>query len=153
MNLYHKNSYYEGLLQDFYGGAKGCFSAFMHFFYQFNQSLVYQECEKELFEKLYNFELENCKMLSKMILSLGGDNKYYSSSKRFLSGINIDYIKNFEQVLRLDIEILEVSVIDAKRLIAKIDNKNIKNELNEILKNKKNELKILKDKYLQIKNI
>ncbi|MDE6583455.1 MAG: hypothetical protein K2K31_02260, partial [Clostridia bacterium] len=62
--FYQINSYYQGLVQNYYGGASGCFSAFMHFFYQYNQSLVFAPEFSEIFEKLYQLELENCSILS-----------------------------------------------------------------------------------------
>lgn len=143
------NSYYEGLIQNFYGGAKGCFSAFMHFFYQYNQSLVYAEEYAEIFEMLYKCELENCTVLSKILIKMGGDNKYYSCARKFLSGYNVDYVKNFSKIFLIDIEILEINIIELKGLILKIENKEIKDELKNVLTNKKNSLKILKEFYFK----
>ena len=86
-----KNSYYEGLLQDLFCGNDGFFTIFMHFLYQYNQIFVfYPKFEKE-FEKLFQTEIEICNILSKIIIEMGGDAKYYSSTKKFLNG-NIDYI-------------------------------------------------------------
>ena len=73
-NIIKVNSYYEGLIQNFYAGAKGCFSAFMHFFYQYNQSVVYGAEYSDCFKLLYETELENCKILSELLLMMGGDN-------------------------------------------------------------------------------
>lgn len=143
------NSYYEGLIQNFYAGAKGCFSAFMHFFYQYNQSIVYATQFTDCFRDLYEAELENCQILSEMLLKMGGDNKYYSSSRKFLSGYNVDYVKNFDKIFLCDIEILEINIIEVKNMIYKIDNKTINDNLKKILNNKKNSLKKLKENYFK----
>ena len=123
------NSYYEGLIQNLYGGAEGCFSAFMHFFYQHNQCEVFYPEYSCCFEKIYQLELENCELLSKVLLRMAGDNKYYSSSRKFLSGYNVDYVKNFDKVFLYDIELLEINIIEVKSMIYKIENKVIKEKL------------------------
>ena len=151
--FYKQNSYYEGLLQNYYCGKKGCFAAFMTFFYQYNQSLVFSKELSMCFKRLYEIELENCQILSELILRIGGDNKYYSNSKKFLSGYNVDYIKNFDKAFLSDVEMLEVGEIQVKDLILKIENGRIKNKLKQILFNKKNELKILKENYFKNKII
>lgn len=149
-DFFKTNSYYEGLIQNLLGGSKGCFSVFMHFFYQYNQSRVFFDdwvpCFKTLFEK----ELENCQILSELILKLGGDNKYFSSSRKFLSGNNIEYLKNSSKIFLLDVELLEIGVLETKSLINKIEDGDIRFFLNMILKNKKQELKILKENYFKI---
>ena len=148
-NIIKVNSYYEGLIQNFYAGARGCFSAFMHFFYQYNQSVVYGAEYSDCFKLLYETELENCKILSELLLMMGGDNKYYSSSRKFLSGYNVDYVKNFDKVFLYDIELLEINIIEVKSMIYKIENKVIKEKLKIILNNKKNSLKNLKENYFK----
>ena len=146
---YNSNSYYMGLVQNLYAGAKGCFSAFMHFFYQYNQSLAYQPELSLCFKCLYESELENCQILSKVLLNMGGDNKYYSSMKKYLSGYNVDYVKNVSKVFLLDVELLEYNMIGLKSTIAKVDNLDIKECLKQVLANKKKSLKILKEKYFK----
>lgn len=148
-NLYKTNSYYEGLLQNFFAGSDGCFAVFMHFFYQYNQSAVYFPQFEECFKILYMTELENCQILSQILIKMGGDNKFYSSSRKFLSGNNVDYIKNISKIFLLDIELLEVNILEVKGIICKIDNQNIKKELVSILQNKKDSLKILKENYFK----
>ncbi len=149
-NVYDINSYYEGLIQNIYAGAKGCFSAFMHFFYQYNQSRIFQAEYATCFKFLFSCELENCQILSEILLKMGGDNKYYSNSKKFLSGYNVDYVKNFSQIFVLDIEILESHIIELKNLIDKIDNAQIKQDLRQILTNKKKQLKVLKENFFKL---
>ncbi|MDE6583046.1 MAG: hypothetical protein K2K31_00125, partial [Clostridia bacterium] len=122
----------------------------MHFFYQYNQIHFFAPEFSEIFEKLYQLELENCSILSEIILKMDGDNKYYSSSKKFISGYNVDYIKNFSKIFLADIEFLEVNIIEVKNLINKIDNVKIKEKLKKILKNKRFSLNFLKEKYFKL---
>ena len=117
--------------------------------HQYNQSMVYAQNLTEMFKKLYETELENCSILSKILIKMGGDNKYYSCSRKFLSGYNVDYVKNFSKIFLTDIELLEVNIIELKGLILKIENSAIKNELTIVLSNKKNSLKILKENYFK----
>lgn len=148
-NVFKQNSYYEGLIQNYFGGAKGCFSAFMHFFYQYNQSLFCCKEYSTLFQELYKTELENCEILSQILLKMGGDSKYYSSSRKFLSGYNVDYVKNFAKIFLNDIEMLEINVLENKSLILKIEDSQIRDWLKKILENKKKSLKILRENYFK----
>lgn len=149
-DFFKTNSYYEGLIQNLLGGSKGCFSVFMHFFYQYNQSRVFFDDWAPCFKTLFEKELENCQILSELILKLGGDNKYFSSSRKFLSGNNIEYLKNSSKIFLLDVELLEIGILETKSLINKIEDGDIRFFLNLILKNKKQELKILKENYFKI---
>lgn len=148
--FYKENSYYQGLIQNFYGGKSGCFRVFMNFFYQYEQSLVFDENLSELFQMLYKTELENCVILSKILLKTSSDCKFFSSGRKFLSGYDVDYTKNFSQIFLNDIELLEVGVIEVKNIISKIENLNTKAELGKILKNKKIELRVLRENYLKM---
>ena len=143
------NSYYEGLIQNLFAGAKGCFSAFMHFFYQYNQCSVYFHDFGECFSKLYKTELENCEILSQVLIKMGGDNKYYSSARKFLSGYNVDYVKNLSKMFLSDIEMLEVNIIEIKSVILKVEDKKIRDVLKKVLDNKKMELRFLKEIYFK----
>lgn len=148
-NKIKHNSYYEGLIQNLYAGTNGCFVCFMQFFYQFNLSDFYKKELKEAFKFLYLNELENCKILCEILLELGGDNKYYSCEKKYLSGIYVNYSKNFEKIFLEDVECLEINIIDVKGLIYKIEDLKIKNKLKIILENKKNSLKNLKESFFK----
>ena len=139
-----KNSYYEGLLQDLFCGNDGFFTIFMHFFYQKNQIFVFYPSFSKDFEKLVSLELESCNTLSRVINEMGGDSKYYSSSKKYIFG-KIDYVKNLESIVDLDLELVEKSLIDTKNVLSKVDNHKIKNQLENILSIKKEEEKILKN--------
>lgn len=148
-NIIENNSYYEGLIQNLYSGANGCLLCFLQFFYQYNQCSVFDDGFCDCFEKLYEMELKNCKILSKILIQIGGDNKYYSSSRKYFSGYNVDYIKNSSKIFVADIELLEINIIEIKGMICKIENKEIKNDLKIILENKKLSLKILKEEYFR----
>lgn len=139
-----KNSYYEGLLQDLFCGNDGFFTIFMHFLYQYNQIFVfYPKFEKE-FEKLFQTEIEVCNILSKIIIEMGGDAKYYSSTKKILNG-NIDYIKSLSSIIDVDLELVEKGLIDVKNVLSKVDNIRIKTELRKVVALKEFEEKILKE--------
>lgn len=150
-NLFFKNSYYQGLIQNLYGGARGCFSLFMHFFYQYGQSLVYDKKISSCMLKLYMLELQNCEVLAEILIKMGGDNKFYSHNRKFLSGYGVDYIKDFSQIYFLDVELLEVGIINVKSAYEKIEDKSIGEGLQKVLSNKKIELGLLKENF--IKNI
>ena len=147
--IYQSNSYYQGLLQNLYGGAKGCFSLFMHFVYQYNQTKVFCEGRSGVFENVMKLELENCHILSRILINMGGDNKFCSSTKRFLSGQNIEYVKELKQVFSIDIEFLEVNILEVKSMILKIEDEKIRKVLKNILENKKQELKLLKVEFFK----
>lgn len=84
-----------------------------------------------------------------MILKMGGDCKFYSSSRKFLSGYNVDYIKNFQKIFLADIEFLEINIIEVRNMIEKIEDEFLKIELRKVLSNKKQSLKILKEEYFK----
>lgn len=143
------NSYYEGLLQNLFGGAKGCFSNFMNFFYQYNQVKEFSPENSSCMQILYETELKNCELLSEILIKAGGDNRYYSSARKYLSGFNIDYSKASSRMFVCDVELLEIGIIEVKNAMQKIENKIIKEKLKIILENKKNELKILKETFFR----
>lgn len=147
------NSYYMGLIQNLYGGSKGCFVAFMQFFYQYNQSKVFDAKYQECFKKLYEIEIENCEILSELLLRMGGENKFYSSSFKFVSAQSVDYVQNFEKMFFSDIEFLEIGVADLKSVTSKIENLEIRKRLSRVLQNKKASLKILRENYFKNKLI
>lgn len=147
-----KNSYYEGLLQDLFCGNDGFFTIFLHFFYQFNQFLVYNNNFSSIFKYVYMKELENCEVVSNLLVLMGGDAKFYSSNKKFISGSGIDYVKNLKSAFELDIELVEKSLIDVKNALVKIDNTKIKEKLRIVIKNKEEELDKLKNGFVEMLN-
>ena len=148
-----KNSYYEGLLQDLYCGNDVLFSNFLHFFYQYNNIFVFYEKFSNEFQTLYKLELEACESVCKVIFSMGGDPKYFSANKKYISGMNIDYVKNLKNIVEFDIELIEKSLIDVKNVISKIDDVEIKARIKNILQIKKTEEKILKNLFLKLNQI
>lgn len=150
MNEFLKvNSYYEGLIQNLFGGGKGCFSSFMNFFYQKSQVKQFSPENCDCMQFLCEKELENCEILSELLIKIGGDNRYYSSSRKYLSGYNIDYSKSNSKMFISDVELLEIGIIEVKNVIQKIENKFIKEKLKKILDNKKSELKYLKETFFK----
>ena len=149
---YNANSYYEGLIQNYFCGADGCFVVYMQFFYQLNQVAVYNVGLVQVFRELCAIEIENCEKIAQLLIRMGGDNKYYSSVKRFLSGYNVDYVKTLPQMLASDIEILECNVIELKNIISKIENSQIKNVLKIVLENKKKELRMARESLIKCNN-
>ena len=147
-----KNSYYEGLLQDLFCGNDGFFTIFLHFFYQFNQFFVYNNNFSSIFKFVYMKELENCEVVSNLLVLMGGDAKFYSSNKKFISGSGIDYVKNLKSAFELDIELVEKSLIDVKNALVKIDNAKIKEKLRIVIKNKEEELDKLKNGFVEMLN-
>lgn len=148
-NLINKNSYYEGLLQDFFASSDGCFCLFMTFFYQYNQIVEYKSEFEPLFLMMYQAELQNSEIISQLIIEMGGDAKYYSHSKNFLSCHSVDCVKGVMQIFLDDIEKLEISIIQNKSLINKIDDPKIKEKLHTVLKNKQKCLKNLRENHLK----
>lgn len=147
-----KNSYYEGLIQDLFCGKDGFFINFLHFFYQYNQFFAYYPKFCPLLKKLYLEELESCEVLSNLIISLGGDAKFYSSGREFLTGGRVDYLKSVAGVLEYDISLLSTAIINLQSVLLKIENGEIKVALRGLLEKKKEILKKLKDEYIELKN-
>ena len=145
----NENTYYEGLIQSLYGGNDGCFCLFMTFFFQHNQSKKFFPELESNFDELEKLELENCKMLAEILVEMGADAKFFSKSKTFLSGYNVDYSKNISKIFLSDIEKLELHLIEIKSIILKVRNKRIKEKLNPVLENKKKSLKILRENYFK----
>ncbi len=98
---------------------------------------------------MYQKELENCQILSTLLQQLGGDNKFYSSSKKFLSAHSLNYSKDIKRVFLNDIELLEINIIDVKSILSKIENPAVKDNLKIILENKKQNLKLLKENFFK----
>lgn len=139
-----KNSYYQGLLCDLYAGKDGCFVCFMQMFYQ-NNLCKSLEREVDFFEVIAKKELKNCEILSRLLTKVGGDLQYHSSSRVFISGKTIDYVKNLKKMIESDVELMEVSQVNLKNAISKIDDKQIVGDLKKVLQNKRESLSLLKE--------
>ena len=88
-------------------------------------------------------------MLAEILVEMGADAKFFSKSKTFLSGYNVDYSRNISKIFLSDIEKLELHLIEIKSIILKVRNKRIKEKLNPVLENKKKSLKILRENYFK----
>ena len=142
------NSYYLGLVQNLFAGANGCIVAFLQFFYQ-SQMCAQSQGFDECFGNLYQKELENCRILSQILIEMGGDPQFFSSSKKFVSTRAVSYVKDVSKMFLTDIEFLEVNVLDIKSAISKIENEPLRAKLKELLSNKKFELKFLKKEFFK----
>lgn len=139
------NDYYSGLVQNLYCGKEGKVTSFLQFTYQANLLLPFGSGFARLFSSIANDELYHIKLLSEAIISLGGDPVYSSSQGIWLGGRWIDYVKDIKQMLDLNIEYKEKSVIDYKTTISKIDDPKMKQLLNLILKDETEILAKLKN--------
>lgn len=146
------NSYYLGLVQNLLAGTNGCIVSFLQFFYQCQVCSGHQEIQ-ECFQNLYQKELENCQILSQILIDMGGDPQFFSSSKKFISTRAVSYVKDENKMFLSDIEFLEVNVLDIKSAISKIEKVILKESLKKVLENKKNELKTLKKEFFKTKII
>lgn len=128
------NDYYSGLVQNLYCGKEGKVTSFLQFTYQANMLLPFGSSFARLFSSIASDELYHIKLLSESIISLGGDPTYSSSQGIWFGGRWIDYVKDIKQMLSLNIEYKEKSIIDYKTTISKIDDPKIKQLLTLILK-------------------
>ena len=145
---YGANSYYIGLVQNLYAGTKGCTTLLLQFLYQFeiNKNIEnFEQCFFNLFEK----EVENCKILSQILIDMGGDPQFFSSSRKFVSARSVNYVKDSGRMFLADIELLEINILDLKSALSKVENQAVKEKLKIVLENKKNQLKFLKKEYFK----
>ena len=147
-NLY-KNSYYQGLIQDLFSGKDGCFVCFMQVFYQNNICKSFDK-RIECLDRIVKKELKNCEILSGLLTKLGADAQYQSSERRFVSGKDVDYVKDLKMMLLADVELFEISTIQLKNAISKIEDLHIRANLKKILINKKESLEFLREEILKI---
>jgi Mn-containing catalase len=141
------NDYYSGLVQNLFCGKEGKVASFLQFTYQANILTPFGSTFARLFSSIANDELYHIKLLSETIISLGGDPVYASAQGLWLGGRWIDYVKDIKQMLFLNIENKEKSIIDYKTTISKIDDSAIKQMLTLILKQENDICKQLKAAY------
>lgn len=128
-----KNAYYAGLIQNLLFGSEGVCIFVLQLKYQisilenFNEGL-----SKTLYEIMEVEELHE-KFLSHAILMTGGDPMLCNSQSKWISGRNIDYVKEIKQIIALNLEIKEKALLDLKSAFLKIDNNEIKNLLKTII--------------------
>ena len=137
------NSYYAGLLRNLYAGPDGAVMRGMQYRYQ-AAVLGFNEKLKSALDGFAEEELKEERKLAELIILVGGDPVFANSRNQFFNGRNIDYIKDFKQIMLQNIENIEKNILDYKVTELKIDNKNIKKELKIILESKKQQLNNLK---------
>ena len=139
-----------GLVQNLYSGKNGCILLFLQFLYQFNISKNFPQFS-DCFSLLLKNEFENCRILGDVLLEMGGDPQFCSSSHKHFSSCSVNYCKDPDKIFLYDIEMLEIHSLDLKSAISKIDNLFLKEKLKKVLENKKNSLKLLKEFYFKNK--
>ena len=85
------------------------------------------------------------KLLAKILIDFGEEPSYISSKNIPLSGINFEYFKGIKNILNYALEIKEKSIINYKIAINKINEKNIKNLLENILVCEQKHKQIIED--------
>lgn len=137
------NSYYQGLIQNLYGGKNGCFVAFMQFFYIYISISDVQQ--KLVYEKLYKQQLKNCINVASILQRSHLDVKYMSSDLKYLSGRDIFYLYDVNLVKKFCVEKVETLITELKSTYEKIDLLDIKEKIKIILLKEKEILKIIKN--------
>ena len=140
-----KNSYYSGILQNLYSGSEGEVVTFLQLRYH---SYILENFNKEIAQSLNEIALEDLKhqdLLANSIQMTSGDPKYLNSESKWINGRQIDYVKDIKQILALNLESKEKSIIDYKIAISKIDNQQIKSLLLSILEDEEKHRDIIKD--------
>lgn len=138
------NSYYLGIVQNLFCGNEGKIVSFLQFCYQKNVLAPFGSEFANHFDEFAMQEFFHQELLCEIILSLGGDPVFCDNQGRWLSGRWIDYVKDIKQMLLLNIETKEKTIIDFKTAISKIDDLSIKQLLVAILKEDEDTLEKLK---------
>lgn len=149
-NLPH-SSYYQNLLLELYSGSEGFVINYLQFIYQYNLFFNKNKTYEDAFKFLIDNEFECISLVSEILSVLGCDTKFASSHGKFISGKQIDYVKDLMQMLLLDIENIEKNIIEIKSIKQKISINAIKNQLRDILIIKQTELMFLKNLVVEIK--
>ncbi|MDD4110518.1 MAG: manganese catalase family protein [Clostridia bacterium] len=141
---YCKNSYYSGILQNLYSGSEGETAVFLQFRYHSYILDRFNEDLSQLLRAISFDDLKHQELLANAIQMTSSDPKYCNSEGKWLGGRQIDYIKETRQVLALNLELKEKTVIDYKIAISKIDNQQIKELLSAILADEEKHRLLLK---------
>ena len=139
-----KNSYYCGLLQNLFAGSEGEVLTFLQFQYHANILRPFNEKISNVLNEISLTDLKHQQLLAEAIQKTYGNPVYANSQAKFISGKQIDYIKDTKQILQLNIEAKEKMIIDYKLAISKIENIQIKLLLSAILADEENHRLILK---------
>lgn len=143
------NAYYLGIVQNLFCGKEGKLTSFLQFTYQASILLPFGSEFAKIFSSFANDEYFHQQLLAETIISLGGDPVFCDNQGRWFGGRWIDYVKDIKQMLLLNIEMKEKTIIDFKTAISKIDDPSIKQMLGAILKDDELALAKLKELYAQ----
>ena len=134
VNIYgvSKNEYETKLLKELYSGENGQIFQMMQFFYFCNALYDIDELNK-IFDQMFEDCKNNSKILAKILFENSEEPSYISSKNIPISGINFEYYKGIKNILNYTLEIKEKSIINYKIVLNKINQKNIKKSLENIL--------------------
>lgn len=139
-----KNSYYSGLLQNLYAGSESETGFFLQLRYQIYHLTEFYPKIASSFKLIAETELKHQEILASAIIMTGGNPVLCNSQAKYFTGRQIDYVKDIKQILLCDIELKEKMVIDYKITLSKIENLEIRNILNFIIKEEEDQLKTLR---------
>ena len=134
MNIYgvSKNEYETKLIKELYSGENGQIFQMMQFFYFCNVLYDIDELNN-FFEQMFEDCKNNSQILAKILFKNSEEPSYISSKNIPISGINFEYYKGIKNILNYTLEIKEKSIINYKIVLNKINQKNIKKSLENIL--------------------
>lgn len=141
---YCKNSYYSGILQNLYAGSEGEVVLFLQLCYHANVLKNFNSKISSILEEISMCDLKHQQLLASAIEKTYGNPIYATSTGKWIGGRQIDYVKSVKQILIVNLEAKEKSIIDYKIAISKIDNVQIKLLLGAILADEENHRLILK---------
>ena len=142
--LPRKNAYYAGLIQNLLFGSEGVCIFVLQLKYQISiLENFYSDISKTLNE-IKEVEEVHEKFLSHAVIMTGGDPMLCTSQNKWISGRNIDYVKEIKQILSLNLEIKEKTLLDLKSAFLKIENIEIKNLLKILIDDEQITIKKLK---------
>ena len=134
VNIYgvSKNEYETKIIKELYSGENGQIFQMMQFFYFCNVMYDIKEL-KECFEQMFEDGKTNSQILAKLLIENYEEPSYISSKNIPISGIYFEYYKDIKNILNYALEIKEKSIISCKIALNKINQKNIKKQLENIL--------------------
>lgn len=141
---YCKNSYYSGILQNLYAGSEGEVVLFLQLRYHYNILKLFNPKVAEVLNEISLTDLKHQELLANAIEMTYGNPIYATTQGKWISGSQIDYIKDTKQILLTNLEAKEKTIIDYKVAISKIENTQIKLLLSSILSDEENHRLILK---------
>lgn len=144
VRTYCKNSYYAGILQNLYAGPEGEVVVFLQLRYHVAILKNFNSKISNILNEIAISDLRHQELLAQAIEKTYGNPFYATTQGKWISGRQIDYIKDTKQILHVNLEAKEKSIIDYKIAISKIDNVQIKQLLTAILSDEENHRLVLK---------